>query len=140
MRQVANRCPKKRVVLHIGGGSQVGLRGTAQNQERRQGSCQQPQSWERRERGESSQGRGRELLLVAPIMPMELTPSPTSHPAWVPPLPLTHTCFSPTPCCLQGCSLLPNFLSLYHTHTHIHTPPSSMVLPLARTITHTHPC
>ena len=109
---------KERVMLHIGGGSRVGLGGTAQDQERRQGACRQPQSWERRERGESSQGRGAGTAAGGPHNAHGTHSIPHFPPCLGPPIPLTHTCFFPPPCRLQGCSLFPNFLSLYHTHTH----------------------
>ena len=86
--------------------------------------------------GSPAKGGGRELLLVAPIMPMELTPSPTSHPAWGP-LSLSH---------IHASSHHPAVSKAAHSSqtfspsiTHTHTPPSSVVLPLAHPITHTHP-
>lgn len=116
-----NRCPKRKGDAPQRKGLQGGLGGAAQDQERRQGFCQQPQSWERRERGKSSQGMGVGTAAGGPHNAHRTHPVPHSPPCLGPSLPLTHTCFSPLPCRLQGCLLLQNFLSLYDTHTHTHT-------------------
>ena len=123
-------------MLHEGRGSRVGL-GAAQGREKRQGLCQQPQSWERRERGKSSQGRGRELLLVAPIMPTALTQPPLLTLPGTPSL--SHTHASPPHPAVSKAAYSSKTFSPSMTHTHIHKPLSSMVWPLARPITHTHP-
>lgn len=104
---MANRCPKKRVVLHIGG-SQEWAWGNSTEPGEKAGLCRH-QSWEReRKRGVQPREEA-ELLPGGPITPMEL-----SSPLLLPGSPLSHTCASPHLLAL-GCSLSA-FLPLSCTH------------------------
>ena len=115
----ANRCPKRKGGAPRRKGLQGGLGGSTGPGEEA-GPLPAASVLGKERKGEVQPRKGAGTAAGGPHNAHGTHPAPTSHPAWDP-LPLTHTRFSTPPCCLQGCLLLQNFLSLYDTHTHTHT-------------------
>lgn len=68
-------------MLHRGRGSRVGLGGQHRTRRGGRASASSLSLGKGEKGGSPAKEWGWELLLVAPIMPTELTPSPTPHPA-----------------------------------------------------------